>query len=174
VLARSYFRIGTLPSSNLLIRQYQGSAANRGLIRVQSSGVPQILNAASTAVHTFGTALPTGKWIRMDEKWVFNAATGTAQVAFYWDSDSSHTCDSLTAVMDSGTLTSLALGGSTADTANLGASAGTGQSGNASWWFDDLTLIGAGSVPVGPPTEWWAATGSGMQPLRAAYQGDAA
>ena len=174
LVARSYLRLSALPSSNLLIRQYRGAAANRGLIRVQSSGIPQILNAASTAVHTFGTALPVNTWIRLEESWHFDVAAGTARAAFWWNDTSSRTCDSIgTATMDSGALTALALGGSV-DTANIGVSAAAAQASAASWWLDELTLRASGTLPLGPPTEWWAATGSGLQPLRSAFQGDPA
>lgn len=176
IVCRSYFRIGALPSSNLIIRQYRGSAANRGLIRVQSSGIPQILNAASTAVHTFGTALPTNKWVRMEEKWTFDAAAGQAQVAFWWDDVSTRTCDSIgTATMDSGALTSLALGGTTIDTANIGASPASAQTSAASWWLDEIGIYATGTLPLGPVTEWWGLAGGGsVVPYRSAYQGDPA
>lgn len=176
ITTRHYFKMSALPSSNLVIMQLRGSAANRGLIRVQSSGIPQILNAASTAIYTAPSALPTGKWIRLESRWSFNATTGHVETQWFWDDDPARTCDGLTPSMSVGVFTdNQALGGTDLDTVNLGASAGIAQTAAASHWIDEVSYqAGTVALPVGPPTEWWAATATGLQPLRSAYAGEAA
>lgn len=171
LVTRHYFAMSALPSSNLVLMQIRGAGANRALVRVQSSGIPQILNAASSAVYTFGSALPanagTPRYIRMETKWTFSATVGQAQVTFTWDDVSSRTCDSLTPSMDSTNQTNLALGGADVDTVNLGMSAGTAQAAASSHWIDDVAyLAGSAALPVGPPADWWVAGASTWAPAR--------
>jgi len=163
-----YAWISAAPSSNLTWLQFRGAAVNRCIIRMQASMIPQILNSASTVIYTAPSAVPTGKWFRVDVRNHWDAATGHVETQWFWDDTSSRTCDSIgTPSMTFGVYTDNQNLGGTLDALNIGPNAGTGQTGAASHWFDEPRMLAAATLPVGPPTELWQANGT-WQPMRSA------
>lgn len=165
---RMYAYISAAPSSNVTWLQFRGAAANRCIIRIQSSMIPQILNSASTLIYTAPAALPVGKWFRFEGRFNWDATVGHVETQYFWDDTSSRTCDSIgTPSMTSGVFTDNQNLGGTLDTLNMGPNAGTAQTGAASYWMQHAKMLSAATIPIGPPADTWSGNGT-FVPMREA------